>query len=203
MKWAVFVGGTGSNLSALLESGLKPDLVVSHRASVQALAIAAAKDVPTRVILQQDYVDRLDYDAALARSLAEFQIEAIAMAGFLRWLTPQFTRRYRGNIVNLHPSLLPAYPGLHAIERAFADGVLWSGVTIHYVDEGHDTGPIIAQVPVPRMVGDTLEDFSERIHIAEHRLYPRVISALDEGRVRLQGDAVVYEKGEAEWMHGH
>ena len=203
MKWAVLVGGTGSNLRALLESGFPVSLVISHRSGVKALAVAQQHNVPERVILPKGYAERAQYDAALASALEAFGIEAIAMAGFLRWLGSDMTRRYRGAIVNLHPSLLPAYPGLHAIERAFDEGVLWSGVSVHFVDEGHDTGPLIAQMPVARLVSDTLEDFRGRIQAAEHQLYPRVIAAIDGGEVQLVGNRVVYEKGEQEWMHGH
>lgn len=203
MRWAVLVGGTGSNLRALLESGFPVALVISHRASVKALEVARDHNVPERVILPKAYSDRAQYDAALASGLEALGIEAIAMAGFLRWLGSDLTRRYHGTIVNLHPSLLPAYPGLHAIERAYDDGVLWSGVSVHFVDEGHDTGPLIAQVPVPRLVSDTLEDFAARIQAAEHQLYPRVIAAIDGGQVQLVGNRVVYEGGEQKWMHGH
>lgn len=202
MRWAVLVGGTGSNLKALLAFGLRVDLVVSHRPGVGALDIAAEHGVPARVILPKDYADRLAYDQAVCACLEEFGIEAVAMAGFLRWLSPAVTARYRGAILNLHPSLLPSYTGLHAIERAFTDRVLWSGVTVHFVDEGHDTGPIVAQVPVPRLLEDTPADFERRIHQAEHHLYPRAIQAVDQGWVRFIDGMVSHQGGNREWMHG-
>lgn len=203
MKWAVLVGGTGSNLRAILESGIKVHLVISHRADVPALRIAQTYGVPSRALLPRDFVDRAAYDAAIANSLEDFGVEAVALAGFLRWLTSPLIDRYRGALVNLHPSLLPAYPGLHAIERAFRDRVWWSGVTIHFVDEGHDSGPIIAQRPVPRFMNDTVEEFSERMHLAEHQLYPRVIQEVDRGRVTLVDGRVCYNEEESPWMHGH
>lgn len=202
MRWAVLVGGTGSNLQAMLENGFSVDLVVSHRAGVRALDVARHYGIETRVILPKQYGDRAQYDRALVRELDQFGIERVALAGFLRWLHSDTIARYPGAIVNLHPSLLPAYPGLHAIERAFKDGVLWSGVTVHYVDEGHDTGPIVAQLPVARVVGEPFETFEQRIHAAEHRLYPRVLRAIDSGRAAIVDGQVVYSKEDEQWMHG-
>ncbi|MDA8205932.1 MAG: phosphoribosylglycinamide formyltransferase [Thermaerobacter sp.] len=203
MRWGVLVGGTGSNLKAMLTSGFSVSLVISHKAGVKALEIARDYGLESCVLMPKDYPDRQAYDAALVEQLSRFGIERVAMAGFLRWLTPETIARYPGAIVNLHPSLLPAYPGLHAIERAFSDGVLWSGVTVHFVDEGHDTGPIVAQVPVPRLVGDALADFEERIHAAEHALYPQVLKALDRGQAALIDGRVEYKKENDQWMHGH
>ncbi len=203
MKWAVLVGGTGSNLEAILSSGLDVRLVISHRAQVRALGVAAQHGVPTRVIVGRDYPDRADYDASLRGQLEEFDIERVAMAGFLRWLQPETIRVYQGQILNLHPSLLPAYPGLHAIEQAFEARVWWTGVTVHFVDEGHDTGPIVAQAPVPRMADDTLETLSDRIHRTEHALYPKVLHAVDRGAVWLQDHVVTYAKEDDAWIHGH
>lgn len=202
MNWAVLVGGTGSNLNALCEAGCPVRLVVSHRDRVGALDIARRHGVEHAVLLPRTYSSRTDYDAALSDVLAQYGIERIAMAGFLRWLTPAFTARWPGRILNLHPSLLPAYPGLNAIERAFADRVLWSGVTVHFVDEGHDSGPIVAQMPVPRLAHDTVEAFQTRVHEAEHALYPRVVQAVDGGDVFLSDGLVVYREENLAWMHG-
>lgn len=202
MRWAVLVGGTGSNLRAIVESGLSVELVISHRADAGALAIAEAHRIPTRVVLAKDYPDRDAYDAALRDCLAEYNIERIAMAGFLRWLTSSTIAQYGGAILNLHPSLLPAYPGLHAIERAYRDGVLWTGVTVHFVDEGHDSGPIVAQVPVPRLPRDSIEDLASRVHAAEHQLYPEVLKAVDRGKVRLIESRVTYVEEDEQWMYG-
>lgn len=202
MRWAVLVGGAGSNLRAILESGLPVHLVVSHKTGVGALDIAAAHHVPTVVITRHELPDRGAYDRALVGALEAHQIDRIAMAGFLRWLQPDTITRYAGAIVNLHPSLLPAYPGLHAIDRAFADGVLWTGVSVHFVDEGHDTGPIVAQAPVPRFSDDTLEDLEARIHETEHQLYPAVLQAVDRRHVSLKNGHVDYERGDFAWIHG-
>ncbi len=203
MRWAVLVGGTGSNLRAILSQRLPVSLVISHRAGVKALDVAKEFNVPARVLIPRDYGDRADYDGALSGLLERYEIERVAMAGFLRWLGNGMINRYRGAIVNLHPSLLPAYPGLHAIERAFQDKVHWSGVTVHFVDEGHDTGPAIAQAPVPRLIHDSLEEFADRIHAVEHRLYPRALKALDAGELRWENGRIIYEGEDQQWMHGH
>lgn len=203
MRWAVLVGGTGSNLAAILESGLNVALVVSHRAGVGALSIAERWGVNTEVITTQAFPDRAEYDAALVRTLQRHDIQAVALAGFLRWLQPETIQAFPGRLLNLHPSLLPAYAGLHAIERAFQDRVWWTGVSVHFVDEGHDTGPLVAQAPVKRDPGDTLEDLESRIHTMEHRLYPRVLAAVDQGEVWLQERQVHYKEGASSWIHGH
>lgn len=202
MRWAVLVGGTGSNLRALLERGLTVNVVVSHREEVGALDIAQEFGVPCRVILPSHYPDRVAYDQALLGILREFCIEQIALAGFLRWLGTPIIEAFADRIINLHPSLLPSYVGLHAIERAFADRVLWSGVTVHGVDEGHDSGPILAQIPVAREKQDSLEEFRARIHQAEHRLYPEVALAVDRAEVSWHGHEVTYLKEDAKWMYG-
>ncbi len=203
MRWAVLVGGTGSNLAAILESGLNVALVVSHRAGVGALAIAERWGVETEVITAKAFPDRAEYDRALLRTLKQHDIEAVALAGFLRWLQQETIQALPGRLLNLHPSLLPAYTGLHAIERAFQDRVWWTGVSVHFVDEGHDTGPLVAQAPVKRYPDDTLEDLEARIHTMEHQLYPRVLAAVDRGEVWLQGREVHYKEGASSWIHGH
>lgn len=203
MRWAVLVGGTGSNLKALLESGFGVDLVVSHRSGVGALAVAEAAHIPTVVLKGGDFSSRQDYDRALCEVLADAAIERVAMAGFLRWLTPHVVTQYRGRLMNIHPSLLPAFPGLHAIEQAFQAGVMWTGVTIHLVDEGHDTGPILAQCPVPRLLDDTIESLTERIHQAEHRLYPKILSLMDDGDLEYQEGHIDWKGGHTSWAHGH
>ncbi|MCY0881862.1 MAG: phosphoribosylglycinamide formyltransferase, partial [Firmicutes bacterium] len=158
MKWAVLVGGTGSNLEAMLKAGAPISLVVSHRAGVRALDIAAQYRVPAITVLPKDFASRTAYDDYLLRLLVDCGIDAVALAGFMRWMGSNIVEAYRGRLVNIHPSLLPAFAGLHAIEQAYDAGVFWTGVTVHFVDEGHDTGPIIAQSVVPRYAQDTVED---------------------------------------------
>lgn len=209
MKWAVLVGGTGSNLKAILEYGISISLVVSHRDNVGALKIAEDYGVPAVVLLPKNYPDRAGYDQALRKVMDRFGIEAIAMAGFLRWLHPDSIQAFPYRIVNIHPSLLPAFAGLHAIEQAYAHGVRWTGVTVHFVDEGQDTGPIIAQIPVQRLSHDSLEELAFRIHRAEHWLYPRVLEAIDKGKVEVvqseegQRPRVYWKGDDLTWNNGH
>jgi phosphoribosylglycinamide formyltransferase-1 len=193
MRWAVLVGGTGSNLRALLSEDVPVALVVSHRSGVGAIAIAEEFGVPVEVLTKGDYPDRQHYDRVLCQTLRRYHIDAIAMAGFLRWLTKETVDAFRGRIVNIHPSLLPAFPGLHAIDQAYRYGVRWTGVTVHFVDEGQDTGPIIAQVPVRVDPGTSLKELEAAIHKVEHYLYPKVVAALDHHSV------VLGEDGKIEW----
>lgn len=206
MRWAVLVGGTGSNLAAMLTAKIPVSLVVSHRAGVPALTIAESYQVPTEVLEAKKFRDRERYDEELRHILDGYQIEAIAMAGFMRWLTPRTVATYRGRVVNVHPSLLPAFPGLHAMEQAYQHGVRWTGVTIHFVDEGKDTGPIIMQMPVPIYPGQTYEALETTMHQTEHRVYPAVVWALERGWVRLGVDGrVVWDPSHKEvesWMRG-
>lgn len=188
----MLVGGRGSNLAALLESGLDVRLVVSHRAQVGALDIAARAGVPARVLLPQRGMPRQEYDQELAAWLADSGIEAVVAAGYLRILTAPMVDRYAGRILNVHPSLLPAFPGLSAIEQALAHGVKMTGVTVHLVDAGLDSGPIVAQEPVPVLPGDTADTLAARIQAVEHRLLPAAAWALDQGRLRVTGRHVAW-----------
>ncbi len=192
MRWAVLVGGAGSNLAALLERGVGVELVVSHRAGVGALAIARAHRVPAAVLLPSRYPSREAYGEALRQAFDDAAIDAVAMAGFLRWLDAETVQAYRGRIFNVHPSLLPAFPGLHAIRQALAYGVRWTGVTVHLVDEGQDTGPVVAQEPVPVEPADTEESLAARIHAVEHRLYGDVLQAFERQRFFVSGRRAIW-----------
>jgi len=198
VRWGVLVGGTGSNLRALLDAGLDVRLVVSHRDQVGALQIAAAAGVPVRVLLPRAVPDPLEYDRQLVRWLVEAGVELVAAAGYLRILRAPVLERYPNRILNVHPSLLPAFPGLHAVEQALKHGVKVTGVTVHLVDAGMDSGPIVAQAPVPIDPDDTVESLSERIHVVEHRLLPRAAWALDQGRLTVAGRYVRWRLDAAE-----
>ncbi len=197
MKWAVLVGGRGSNLAALLESGLDVRLVVSHRARVGALDIAARAGVPARVLLPRKAEGPVALDRTLAEWLEAAGIEAVAAAGYLRILRAPVVDRYVGRILNVHPSLLPAFPGLHALEQALAHGVKVTGVTVHLVDAGLDSGPIVAQEPVPVLPGDTADTLGARVQAVEHRLLPAAAWALDEGRLEVRGRQVRWRQTSA------
>lgn len=196
MKWAVLVGGRGSNLAALLDAGLDVGLVVSHRAEVGALDIAARAGVPARVLLPRAGRGPLAYDRELASWLGEAHIDAVVAAGYLRILRAPVIDRYPGRILNVHPSLLPAFAGLHAIEQTLAHGVKVTGVTVHLVDAGLDSGPIVAQQAVAVAPDDTPATLSARLQVVEHRLLPAAAWALDQGRLRVNGRHVIWTESE-------
>ncbi len=201
MKWAALVGGYGSNLEAMLEYGNPISLVVSHKANVRALEVAQKFGIPSKTLLPKSFATRQAYDQALLNLLNDEGIEALALAGYLRWLDSSTVNYYLGRAINLHPALLPAFPGLNAIEQAFDYGVFWTGVTVHFVDNGHDTGPIIAQAAVPRYREDTVDDLRMRIHYHEHQLYPRIVDAVDLGLVALEGNQVIWKESKS-WING-
>jgi phosphoribosylglycinamide formyltransferase-1 len=196
-RLAVLVSGSGSNLQAMLDARAAGRLaaeiavVVSNRPGVKALERATAAGVPAEVVDHKAFAGRPDFDAALDATLRRYGVEYVSLAGFMRLLTPAFVRAWQGRLVNLHPSLLPAFPGAHAIAEALAAGVRETGVTVHFVDEGTDTGPVIAQEPVPVLPGDTEESLAARVHAVEHRLYPRALEAVCTRRVRLEGRTVL------------
>ena len=168
----VLVSGRGSNLQALLDAGLPVRAVASNRKDAYALVRARAADVPTATFDLACHADRTERDLVMATWLEEHGVELVVLAGYMHLLTKPFLDRFPGRIVNVHPSLLPAFPGMHAVEDAVAANVETTGVTIHLVDEGLDTGPILRQEEVPVEPRETLE---ERIHEVEHRLLPTVV----------------------------
>jgi phosphoribosylglycinamide formyltransferase-1 len=171
----VLVSGEGTNLQALIDAGLPVAAVASNRPGVRALERAEQVGIPTEAFPLEDFAEREARDAAMAAWLAERGAELVVCAGYMHLLTPAFLDRFPGRIVNVHPSLLPEFPGTRAIEDALAAGVERTGVTVHLVDEGVDSGPVLAQEEVPVEPAETLE---ERIHDVEHRLLPRVVREL-------------------------
>ena len=171
----VLVSGNGTNLQALIDAGLPVVAVGSNRRDAYALLRARASGIPTATFSLDCHATREERDLMLATWLEEQGVELVVLAGYMHLLTKPFLDRFPGRIVNVHPSLLPAFPGLHAIEDARAAGVEVTGVTIHYVDAGVDTGPVIRQVEVEVEPAETLE---ERIHALEHRLLPEVVAAM-------------------------
>jgi phosphoribosylglycinamide formyltransferase 1 len=174
----VLVSGEGTNLQALLEAGLPVVAVASNRPDARALARARAAGVATASFALEDYPDRTARDAAMASWLAGRGVDVVVLAGFMHLLTAAFLDRFPDRIVNVHPSLLPAFPGAHAVEEQLAAGVAESGATVHLVDEGVDSGPILRQERVPVVAGDTPESLHERIKRVEHRLLPEVVGEL-------------------------
>jgi len=171
----VLVSGNGTNLQALIDAGLPISAVASNRSSAPALVRARKAGIPTAVFSLDCHADREERDLVMATWLEEHRVELVVLAGYMHLLTPPFLRRFPARIVNVHPSLLPAFPGAHALEDALAAGVETTGVTVHYVDDGLDTGPVIVQEAVPLDPRETLE---QRIHAVEHRLLCEVVREL-------------------------
>src|SRR3954454_18076533 len=171
----VLVSGTGSNLQALLDNRLPVTAVASNRKDAYALVRARSVGVPTATFSLDCHADREERDLVLATWLEEHRVELVVLAGYMHLLTKPFLDRFPRAIVNVHPSLLPAFPGAHAIADALAAGAETTGVTVHWVDEGLDTGEVIAQEPIAVEPRETLE---ERMHAVEHRLLPEVVRTL-------------------------
>lgn len=200
----VLVSGRGSNLAALLEAGLpvRYAAVISSRAEAGGLAIARAHGIPAEFLEHRGFADRSAFDEALAQRIdAAFAAAGCAdsglvvLAGFMRILTAGFTARYAGRLVNIHPSLLPAFTGLHTHQRAIDAGVRVHGCSVHYVTAELDHGPIIAQAAVPVLPDDDADRLAARVLVQEHRLYPQVVRAWSEGRLGLGDDGRVRYQG--------
>jgi len=186
----VLISGRGSNLQALIDAGVTVSAVISNRAEAEGLAVAAARGIATRVVDHRGRAAREDFDAALAAEIERFAPRLVALAGFMRVLTPGFVARYRERLLNIHPSLLPAFPGLHTHERALAAGVKVHGCTVHFVTAELDHGPIVAQAAVPVRPGDDAAALAARVLRQEHVIYPRAVRWFLEGRLALAGGVV-------------
>ena len=174
----VLVSGGGTNLQALLDAGLPVAAVASNRAGVGARARAAAAGGATASFELDDFPDRDVRDLAMADWLAEHGVELVVCAGYMHLLQPAFLERFPQRVVNVHPAPLPDFPGAHPLEDVLAAGAPAAAATVHFVDEGVDTGPVIATEAVPVLADDTVESLRERVHDAEHRLLPRVVREL-------------------------
>lgn len=183
MRIAVLASGEGSNLQALIDrvhgqGGVEIVLLVSDKPAARALERASRAGIATATFELADHADRAARDGAIATRLAEANVDLVVLAGYMAILSTDFINAFQGRIINVHPSLLPQFPGLDAIERAHRAGVAETGVTVHHVDEGVDTGPVIAQEAVELLPDESLEDLTERIHAVEHQLLPRVVAEL-------------------------
>jgi phosphoribosylglycinamide formyltransferase-1 len=193
---AVLVSGSGTNLQSLLDAAASPGypariaVVVSNVPGVRALERAALAGVPTRVLPHQGYPERAAYDRALVEVITPFGCSIACLAGFMRLVGPTFLRAFPGGVLNVHPALLPSFPGLHAHRQALEHGVKVTGCTVHLVDEGTDTGPIVAQAALPVLDGDTEQSLQKRIQEQEHRLFPLALGLLAAGRLRVEGRRV-------------
>jgi phosphoribosylglycinamide formyltransferase 1 len=178
----VLVSGTGTNLQALLDEGLPISAIASNKAGVQALDRGERAGVPTAVFSLEEFASREERDLAMAGWLEQKGVEVVVCAGYMQLLTPAFLARFPA--INVHPSLLPAFPGLDAVGQALAAGVSKTGVTVHFVDQGTDSGPVILQEPVPIERDDTRETLYGRIRPVEHRLLPQAVRRYLTGIVR-------------------
>lgn len=194
---AVFASGDGSNFQAIADRaaagalGAEVALLVSDKPKANVVERARAAGVETYVFRPKEYPSREAYEADIVRELQTRGIDLVVLAGYMRLLTPCLLTPYTGRIINVHPSLLPAFPGLDALGQALAHGVKVTGVTVHYVDGGMDTGPIIAQRAITVGEEDTAATLAERVHAVEHDLYSEAVRAIAEGRVRLEGRRVI------------
>jgi len=195
MAVVVLISGRGSNLGAILEAGLPVCGVISNDPSARGLQIAGRHGVPGRVVEHRRFASREAFDDALGAEIDRFSPRLVAMAGFMRVVTPGFVERYAGRLVNIHPSLLPSFPGLDTHARALAAGVKVHGCTVHFVTARLDHGPIIVQAAVPVLPGDTPPVLAARVLRQEHQVFPRAIRWFLEGRLAVSAEGVVSVDG--------
>jgi len=198
MSVVVLISGRGSNLEALLGAGLPVAAVISSEPGAGGLVFAERHGVPTRVVSHRAYATREAFDVALAAEIDVFRPKLVALAGFMRVLTPGFVERFSGRLVNIHPSLLPAFPGLSTHDRALSAGVKVHGCTVHFVTAELDHGPIIIQAAVPVLAGDTPQALAARVLRQEHQVYSRAIRWFLDGRLVIENGAVRVEGNDAQ-----
>lgn len=199
LRLGVLASGGGSNLQAIIDRcqdgtlGAEIALVIANNPTAGALDRARQAGIPVRCINHRDYSGREDFDTALVAALREAGVELVVLAGFMRIITTVMLDAFPQRIINIHPALLPAFPGLHVQQQAIDYGARFSGCTVHLVDGGVDTGPIIIQAVVPVLPEDNAETLAARILEQEHRIYPRAIQLFAEGRVRIAGRTVTID----------
>lgn len=195
---AVLISGRGTNLQALIDSALDGGpgctiaVVISDRSGAPGLERAQRAGIPTEIVEWTDSSDRVDFSTAICDAAERHGARGMVLAGFMRILSPVAVERFRDAIINVHPALLPAFPGIDAVESALAHGVAVTGVTVHFIDEEVDHGPIIAQEAVPVLADDDVETLHARIRQVEHRLLPQVVSAFGHGELTVVGRHVVW-----------
>jgi phosphoribosylglycinamide formyltransferase 1 len=182
----VLISGRGSNMQALVEAGLPVSAVLSNRADAKGLEFARQRGIATAVVEHRSFAQREAFEEALARQIDRFAPRLVALAGFMRVLTPAIVLRYRERMFNIHPSLLPAFPGLHTHQRALEAGVKLHGCTVHLVTAELDAGPIVIQAAVPVRAGDTAEILAARVLRQEHVIYPRAVRWFLDGRLVIE-----------------
>ena len=204
LKLGILVSGRWSNLQAIIDAiearklAAQIRVVVSDQAEAYALERARLRAIPTATFYIKDYPSREEFDRAVIQCLREHQVDLICLAGFMRILSPHFIQEYKNRILNIHPALLPSFPGLHVQRKALEYGVKFSGCTVHFVEEGMDTGPIIIQGIVPVLDQDTEDSLAARILRLEHQIYPRAIQLIAEARLQVLGRRVLCKGSEQE-----
>lgn len=197
----VLVSGSGSNLQSIIDHINRKQLdaeikiIISNNPEAYALERAKKHHIPSIVVNNAEYPNRDEFDKKMVEILRFHEVDLVILAGFMRVLTPGFIKAFPKRVMNIHPALLPSFPGLHAQRQAFDYGVKFSGCTVHFVDEGVDTGPIIIQAVVPVYDHDTEESLAERILKEEHRIFPRAIQLYIEGRLKIVGRKVTIKEG--------
>lgn len=195
----VFISGGGSNMLALAKAAAEPGFpaeivaVIADKADAGGLAKAAALGIPTRSFQRKYFESKDAHEAAILAELDRLSPDIICLAGYMRLLSATFIQRHEGRILNIHPSLLPLFPGLHTHQRAIDAGMKVAGCTVHFVTEGMDEGPILAQAVVPVLPGDTSDSLAARVLTVEHRTYPMALRMMAEGKVRMEGGRAVID----------
>jgi phosphoribosylglycinamide formyltransferase-1 len=196
MNLGILISGRGSNLQAIIdacEAGeipAKVAVVVSDKPDAFGLERAKKHGIPTAVFQPKQFADKNTYELEIVKTLQKHQVGLVCLAGYMRIVGPVLLEHYQGKLINIHPALLPSFPGLHVQQAALDHGVKISGATVHFVDEGCDTGPIIVQAAVPVLENDTEETLSARILEQEHKLYPQAIKLFVEGKLKIEGRKV-------------
>ena len=191
---AVFVSGSGTNFQAIIDADIEAAnlaALVCNKPDAFAIKRAEKHGIPVELVNHKDFETREAFEAEIINRLEKYDIQLVVLAGFMRVLTPFFVGRFKNRILNLHPALLPSFPGMHAAKQALDYGAKVTGCTVHFVDEGVDTGPIIVQAVVPISDDDTEESLLEKIHKEEHRIYPEAVRLFCEGRINIDGRRVL------------
>lgn len=200
-RTAILISGRGSNMIALIEAAAEAGFpaeivgVISDQPAAPGLALAAQPGIPVQAIVRADFADKAAHDAAIDAALATLGAEIVALAGYMRLLTPAFVGKWQGRMINIHPALLPAFRGLDTHKRVLEAGVRLHGCTAHFVTAEMDAGPIIAQAAVPVLSGDTEQELAARVLKQEHQLYPLALRLVADGRVRMRNGRAVFDLG--------
>ncbi|SOE56492.1 formyltetrahydrofolate-dependent phosphoribosylglycinamide formyltransferase [Burkholderia sp. D7] len=205
-KIVILISGRGTNMEAVVRACAREGwqaavaAVISNRPDAAGLAFAAANGIPATVIDHRDFTTREAFDQALARTIDGFEPDLVMLAGFMRVLTDAFVEHYAGRMINIHPSLLPCFPGLKTHQQALDAGVRVHGASVHFVTPTLDHGPIVAQAAVPIMAGDDAAALASRVLAVEHVIYPRAVRWFVEGRLAIDGERVVLTPPEPQWL---